>query len=85
VTGADTNTAYLTLYYRGTDGLGTTALATRMHVSGTDSVKSDRIDLYAPASPYELAQDAVLEIQRTKFGTGLLLPDHLVEVEYEAN
>lgn len=85
VTGTDTDTAYLTLYMRGTDGSGTTALATRMHVSGTDSVKSDAINLYAPASAYELAQDAVLEIQRTKFGNGLALPDHLVEVEYEAN
>ena len=85
ITGADTDTAYFTLYFRGTDGSGTTALATRMNVSGTNSVKSDRIDLYAPASPYDLAQDAVLEIQRTKFGNGLLVPDLLVEVEYEAN
>lgn len=85
ISGADTNTAYFTLYLRGTDGQGTTALATRMNVSGTDSVKSDSLDLYAPADPYAIVQDAVLAIQRTKFGSGLAVPDLLVEVEYQAN
>ena len=85
ITGADTDTAYFTLYMRGADGQSTTALATLMNVSGTDSVKSDAINLYAPASPLEIVQDAVLAIQRTKFGNGLAVPDLLVQVEYEAN
>ena len=84
IIGADTNTAYFTLYMRGTDGSGTTALATRMNVNGTDSVKADALNLYAPASPLQIAQDAVLSIQRTKFGTGLATPDLFVETEFEA-
>src|SRR5574337_1953809 len=79
ITGADTNTAYFTLYLRGTDGSGTTALATRMNVSGTDSVKSKSINLYAPTDPYAVVQDAVLAVQRPKFASGLALPDYLVE------
>ena len=85
ITGADTNTAYFTLYMRGSDGGGTTALATRMNVSGTDSVANDAINLYAPASALEIVQDAVLSIQRTKFGTGLAVPQVFVETEFEAN
>ena len=85
ITGVNTDTAYFTLYMRGTDGSGTTELATRMNVSGTDSVKADSLNLYAPASPLAIAQDAVLSLQRTKFGTGLATPDLFVEVEYEAN
>lgn len=84
ITGADTNTAYFTLYMRAADGSGTTALATRMNVSGTDSVANDAIDLYAPASALSVVQDAVLSIQRTKFGTGLAVPDLFVQVEHEA-
>ncbi len=85
ITGANTNTAYFTLYMRGADGLGTTALATRMNVSGTDSVAHDAIDLYAPASPLAIVQDAVLSLQRGKYATGLATPELFVEIEYEAN
>lgn len=85
LTGADTNSCYLKVINRGSDGQGSTVLGSTYFSSGTSLVGGDSYNLYAPADPLAIAQDVVLAVQRTKIGGGLATPDIFVEVEYEAN
>lgn len=85
LTGAATNSANLNVINRGADGLGTTELANRDYVSGVNEVAYVKRELYAPASPLEIAEGVVLSIQRELVGTGIVTPELHVQVEYEAN
>jgi len=84
VTGADTNTRHLNLINKGTDGAGVTELANRDYVAGTNSVKGDEENLYAPATYLALAVGTVLHIQSERIGTGQALPPIGGYVEFES-
>lgn len=83
ITGTATNYHNLNLINRGTDGSGTTELANRDYLNGTNESKAVARELYAPASYLALAAGAVLAIEKEKVGTGLALPAIQVIVEYE--
>lgn len=85
VTGANTNSRNINLINRGTDGSGTTELANRDYLSGTNESKAVARDLYAPATYLALAAGVVLAVQSELVGTGLALPSFHVVVEFEGN
>ncbi len=82
VSGANTNTTHLNLVNRGADGAGTTELANYDLTSGNDLTAYDNKNLYTPATPLNIATGVVLTLQFEKVGTGLLVPEMLVVVEY---
>ncbi|MBI2178921.1 MAG: hypothetical protein HYY66_07485 [Candidatus Tectomicrobia bacterium] len=84
ITGANTNTKHLNLINRGANGAGTTEIANRDLVLGTDLGVAG-VDLYAPASPLDLAQGAQLGLQIEQIGTGQALPPLGVIVEFAPN
>ncbi|MBI4250997.1 MAG: hypothetical protein HY618_00925 [Candidatus Tectomicrobia bacterium] len=84
VTGANTNTKHLNLINRGTNGAGAAEIANRDLVLGTD-IGVAGVDLYAPASPLELAQGAQIGLQIEQIGTGQALPPLAVVVEFSPN
>lgn len=85
VTGVDTNTTHLNVVDGGPDGSGTTELATKELVAGTDLVALDYQDIFAlTATKVELTAGDVLEFQWEKVGTGLLIPHGYVLVSIEA-
>tara|TARA_Y100000310_G_scaffold6456_1_gene7260 strand:- start:84 stop:524 length:441 start_codon:yes stop_codon:yes gene_type:complete len=70
VTGADTNTVHLNLINGGLEGAGTTELAARDLVMGTD-LDVGKTSLYAPASALFTAAGTMLELESEEIGTGL--------------
>lgn len=82
--GADTNSRTLTLYNRGTDGLGTTVVAQLALTSGvnlTDNV-AKVITLSATPANLEIPANAVLEWESLAVGTGIADPGGLVEIQF---
>lgn len=86
VTGADTNTTHLNIINKGSAGAGTTEIANRDLVLGTDLVGfgDTSIALTGTTAQKTLAEGDVLTLQHEKVGTGLLVPELLVEVSYRA-
>jgi len=82
-TGAATNYAILTLYNRGTDGSGTTALQTTNYTSGVDLAANKENSFYAPSSPPTLDEGTVLELVKSDAGTGAATPRMRVVIEYQ--
>jgi len=82
ITGADTNSTNLNLIDKGTAGTGSTELANRDYVSGTNSTGFVKQSIYAPASPLEVSAGNVLAIELEKVGDGLIIPEMLVQVTY---
>ena len=82
VTGANTNTTHLNLQNRGIAGISTTELAAYDLTLGNDLITNDAYELYAPASRLLLVTDSVLALQLEKVGTGLLVPNMLVVIEF---
>ncbi len=86
VTGANTNNFALQAINKGTGGAGTTGVTTtKTYASGTNSVAHDSEDLTlsSTATDLQLAAGEVLSLVRTVNGTGLAMPDGLVEVRYQ--
>lgn len=83
-TGANTNSRTLNLYNRGTDGLGTTLVATLALVSGVNLVDNvaKPITLSATPANLELIANAVLEWESLHVGTGIADPGGLVEITF---
>lgn len=81
VTADDTNYATITLYNRGDDGTGTTAIASRVY-SATDSSKDVAEDMTLATDDDDLALTAgdVLSVAIAKAGTGLAIPAGVVQV-----
>lgn len=84
ITGANTNTKHLNLINRGANGVGTTEIANIDLVQGTD-IGVAGANLYAPASPLEVAQGVQLGLQVEQIGTGQALPPLAVIVEFSPN
>lgn len=84
VTGANTNTFHLNLINRGTDGSGTTEIANRDYVSGTNESAYVGRDLYAPSTPLKVSKGNVLDLQRELVGTGLASPRLYIVVQFKS-
>jgi len=84
ITGADTNYAVLTLYNRGKDGAGTTALVTKNFTAGVDWPAHKKQELYAPSPYLALEKDTVLELVKGDAGTGMATPHISVFVLFES-
>ncbi len=84
VTGVDTDTRLLTLYTRGQDGAGTTAVATLQFDDGVDGTKFDQLamTLSATAANLNVVAGDVLTLASTKVGDGLADPGGLAVVEF---
>jgi len=83
VTGQDTNTFNLNLINRGTDGTGTTELANRDYVAGTDDAAYVLRELYKPSGGLVIPAGTVLDLQREQVGTGMDMPGLMGFVEFE--
>lgn len=82
ITGAATNNRKHTLYNRGGAGAGTTAVATRQYVSGTNApikVATD-LTLSGTAADLVVAAGDVLEFESLHILTGITDPGETVEV-----
>lgn len=86
VTGANTNTRKLELINKGTDGLGTTVVATLQFDSGTNATAFVPRTLTLSATPANLnvTSGQVLVLTSTSVGTGLADPGGLVAVSLAA-
>lgn len=84
ITGANTNTKHLNLIDRGTNGAGTTELAARDLVLGTDLGVAG-VTLYAPAGGLAVNQGNQLALAVEEIGTGQALAPIAVVVEFEPN
>lgn len=86
VAGAAANNFALAVQNKGQAGAGTTPVtATKTYAAGTNSVAHDTEDLALTATAADLALAAgdVLALVRTVNGTGLAMPDGLVEVAFK--
>jgi hypothetical protein len=83
ITGAATNNRTLNLINKGSDGTGSTVIATLQFVNGVNIAASDEGLLTLSATPANLNvnQDDVLALQSLHVGTGIADPGGLVEVE----
>ena len=84
ITGTATNYTDVNLVNAGTDGAGTTELANKDFLSGTNGVAGTAIALYAPATYLSVASGVLFKLQLEKVGTGLALPRFFAVITYEA-
>jgi copper(I)-binding protein len=82
VTGANTNTRSVSLVNKGTDGSGSTVIATLQFNSGVNATAAvpRTITLSATASDLQITSGQVLQWQSTAVGTGITDPGGLVSV-----
>lgn len=82
VTGATTDAPTLTCTNRGTDGLGTTAVAAKAFITGEDMVAYDAEDITvsATAANLNVAEGDVLSLNKTVAGSGTVIPAGKVTV-----
>lgn len=86
VTGAATDNFALGVINAALDGTGTTAVTTvKTYASGTNSVALDieAFTLSATAANLDIDEGEVLALDRTVNGTGLAMPEGIIEVEFE--
>lgn len=83
ITGANTNTRKLEIINKGTDGAGTTVMASKQFDSGTNAVALDNTSLTnsAVAHALEHVADALIVLKSTHVGTGIADPGGLIEIE----
>jgi hypothetical protein len=76
LTGADTNSATLSVVNKGLDGNGTTVIASKAFTNGVNALDFDETALTLSVTAADLAVTAgqVLALRRTKVGTGLATP-----------
>jgi hypothetical protein len=82
ITGANTNTRSVTLVNKGTDGAGSTTVATIQYNSGVNAAASDENTVTLSGTPANLNLTAgqVLQWQSTHIGTGIADPGGLVNI-----
>jgi hypothetical protein len=82
LSGANTNSRTLTLYNRGTTGVGTTVVAQLALVAGVNLVDNDEKAITLSATPANLvvADGDVLEWESLHVGTGIVDPGGVVQV-----
>lgn len=82
ITGANTNTRSVSLVNKGTDGSGTTVIATLQFNSGVNTTAAvpKTITLSATASDLNVTAGQVLQWQSTHVGTGIADPGGLVAI-----
>lgn len=85
ITGADTNTRAVTLYNRGSDGEGTTDIATLQFDSGVDASEfvGKVITLSGTASDLDVSAGDVLSFASDEVASGLADPGGYVTVTVE--
>ena len=83
VTGQNTNTFNLNLVNRGTDGTGTTVLASRSYTAGVNESAYVESVLYEPTNGLSVSAGTVLDLERELVGTGMDSPNIWGYVEYE--
>jgi hypothetical protein len=86
ITGANTNTRSVSLVNKGTDGTGTTVVATLQFNSGVNAAAATPTTVTLSGTPANLAVTAgqVLQWQSTHVGTGIADPGGLVVVALAA-
>lgn len=82
ITGANTNTRSVSLVNKGTDGSGSTVVATIQYNSGVNAAASDENTVTLSGTPanLNLAAGVLLQWQSTAVGTGIADPGGLVNV-----
>ena len=83
ITGVDTNTRTFTLVNKGTDGNGTTVVATRAMVTGVNATdfNEDALTLSVVEGATTVAEGDVLTWVSTHGATGIADPGGLVQVD----
>lgn len=85
VTGDSTNSKTLDVIDKSTDGSGTTAISTSLVLStgvNLTAFKPQGITL-ASSSGYKLGQGKALTLKTAKVGTGVLMPNLLIQITWE--
>lgn len=84
VAGADTNSLTLSLINAGTNGAGSTVIASKAFTAGVNLVKADNnlITLSGTAANLDVPQDGALMWRSDKIGTGLTDPGGFVRVTF---
>lgn len=87
LTGADTNSATLSIVNKGGGGAGTAVAASKAFTNGVNIAATDEgdITLTATAADAVVAAGDVLVFRRTKVGTGLAVPAGLVRIKIGAS
>jgi hypothetical protein len=87
LTGADTNSATLSVVNKGTGGAGTAVVASKAFTNGVNAAATDETDitLTVTAADAVVAVGDVLVLRRTKVGTGLATPAGLVRIKIGAS
>jgi len=83
ITGADTNYMTLSIVDKGSDGTGTTAIASVDFTSGTDAAAFDAFSLGTLGDAKTLAAGDVVSFKKAEAGTGMDMPNLLVVIEYK--
>lgn len=86
ITGANTNTRSVSLVNKGTDGAGSTVIATIQYNSGVNAAASDENTVTLSATPANLLVTAgqILQWQSTAVNTGIADPGGLINVTFAA-
>jgi hypothetical protein len=86
ITGANTNTRSVSLVNKGTDGSGTTVVATIQYNSGVNAAAADENTVTLSGTPANLSLTAgqVLQWQSTHIGTGIADPGGLINITTSA-
>ncbi len=82
ITGANTNTRSVSLVNKGTDGSGSTVIATIQYNSGVNAAAADENTVTLSGTPANLVLTAgqLLQWQSTHIGTGIADPGGLVNI-----
>lgn len=83
ITGADTNYMTLSIVDKGSDGSGTTAIASLAFTSGTDATAFDALSLGTLGAGKTLAAGDVVSFKKAEAGSGMNMPNLLVVIEYK--
>lgn len=86
ITGDNTESRTLTIVNKGSDGNGTTVMATRAYTTGVNSTdfNEDAFTLSAVANAINFVQGDIIAVVSTHVGsTGLADPGGLVQIEYK--
>lgn len=83
ITGADTNYMTLSIVDKGSDGTGTTAIASVDFTSGTNAAAFDATSLGTLGAGKTLAAGDVVSFKKAEAGSGMNMPNLLVVIEYK--
>lgn len=84
VTGHTTDNATLNVINKGTNGAGSTVVASKAFTSGVNAAAFDRtaVTLSTTKANLEIAADSVLAVQWVEGGTGVDLPASALVIQY---